>query len=197
MRGRAIAFLSCLAGLAALPAPASASPVLTETFPVPIPVGTTVLATTIGQPIVTASPANYTCKSATMHGNVARNSGTQIEIEFSSLSVSSCESIFGGLTLEAKNLPWCWRTTAVADSFELRGGKCSEAAKPLTVMANSCPTTRTAITGTFKTSPEEFWMTPVSQEFVPEAGFNCPKISLDFNWKVETAVSPFTALKIS
>lgn len=195
-RRRLLAPWLCLAALAALPATASASPVLTENGAF-VPVGATVQATSIGLPIVTASPVNYECKKSTMHGNVARNSGTRVEVEFSSFSLSSCTSLFGGLSLEASNLPWCWKTTEAADSFELRGGKCSEAAKPLTVFVNGCPATRTAITGTFKTSPEDFWMTLANQEFAPEFGFNCQRVTPDINYTVETATSPFAPLFIS
>ncbi|HEY3553150.1 MAG TPA: hypothetical protein VGK66_05620 [Solirubrobacterales bacterium] len=183
--------------LAALPTAASASPLLTENG-VAVPVGATVQATSIGIPLRTTSIGSDECKRSVMHGNVTANTGSQISIEVSSFYLE-CVSSSGFFTMQGQGLPWCWKTTK-SDSFELRGGKCSEAAKSLTLLwsteSTSCSFTRTALTGTFKTSPEEAVMTLLDQEFAVESGF-CQPFKLDINYSMETAISPFTTLTIS
>jgi hypothetical protein len=206
MRRRPVALLLGLAVLAALPATASASPVLTENG-LTVPAGATVQATSIGIPLQTTSFSSDTCKRSLMHGKVAANTGTQIEIELSSFSLSECAGSSGTFNYEGRNLPWCWRTTKSADSFELRGGKCGGTAASLTVATVIegekgekiviCPYTRTAVTGTFKTSPEDAVFTFLEQEFTPESGLGCQAFKLDINYTMETATSPFAALFIS
>ncbi|MGN6202680.1 MAG: hypothetical protein ACTHNY_09775 [Solirubrobacterales bacterium] len=163
-----------------------------------VPVGATVQATSIGVPLRTTSIGSDDCKRSVMHGNVTANTGSQISIELSSFYLE-CVSASGFFTLQGKGLPWCWKTTK-SDSFELRGGKCSEAAKSLTLLSSlseACSYTRTALSGTFKTSPEDVVMTLLDQEFAVEGGFGCQPFKLDINYTMETATSPFTALTIS
>jgi hypothetical protein len=199
MRGRAVVLLSALVGLTALPGPASASPVLTEMGAWVVP-GATVRETNVGNILITAPLETGTCAQTSMHGNVIANSGTQIEIEFSSVSFVDCTGSFAK-SVKAKNLPWCWKASSkmTADTFELRGGKCSAAAEPLTLLMNEgCPYTRTALTGSLRTGPEDAFLPVPEQEFTREPGSLCPTpIKLDINYTLETAEGAFTTLVIS
>jgi hypothetical protein len=165
-----------------------------------VPNGATVKATTVGQFVRTTALATFVCTGSTMHGTVVSNSGTQLEIEFTSVTFGDCTG-FQNEPVEAKNLPWCWKASSkmTADTFELRGGGCKEAEKALTMVTGGCPYTRfTPMSGKFTTSPEDFKMTFSEQEFVSETGGVCiTAFKLDAQYTVETAASPFTSLLVS
>lgn len=198
MKKKLIPIAAVLATLSAVFAsPASASPVLTENAAA-VPVGATVQATNVGEPLITTPLGTTRCINTKMHGNVIANTGTQIEIEFGSVTFFGCSGPFVN-SVEAKNLPWCWKASSkmTADTFELRGGKCSEAAKPLTLLANSCPYTRTVLTGPFNTAPQDVSMT-VAQEFTRESGSLCPTpIEPEIVYTLETATGENSPLVIS
>jgi hypothetical protein len=197
MRRKSLGFLlPLLALLAALPPSAAGSPLLTE-MGAAVPVGGTIRAANTGFLIRTTSIGNMACSTSVMHGNVVANSGTQLEIEFSSVSFGDCTG-FQNEGWEAKNLPWCWRATSkmTADTFELRGGKCSEAAKPITVViGGGCAYTRAAVTGTFKTSPEDVTLVIAEQEFVGELGGFCNNaFRIDVQYTMTTATGALLAI---
>jgi hypothetical protein len=191
-----IAAILSLSALAAVPAAAPASPVLTE-LGVAVAPGATVRATNAGNILVTTPLETAQCLQSTMHGNVITNTGTQIEIEYSSVSFVGC----GVGSIEAKNLPWCWKASSkmTADTYELRGGKCNEASKSLTLVVNSgCPYTRTALTGSLSTAPQDVFLTASGQEFVRESGMFClTPIKFDITYTLETATSESGPLTIS
>jgi hypothetical protein len=155
--------------------------------------GETILANTNGEPILT-------CSNAKMSGEVTKNFGGNVEGNITSAAIFGPNTPVAGEPNNAcvaildfsvtATTPWCLRSTTVmaTDAFSLRGGKCSEAAKPIVfhlVFSNTtCTYERTTIsgpiTGTFTTgtSPASLTVssTPAGSGFVKTAGssFICP-----------------------
>jgi hypothetical protein len=145
----------------------------------------------------------WECAAASVTGMLAKNNGSEIEanLEYVSFSgtgsESECTATFGNLkvtTAIENGVPWCIKaSSSLADEFTLRGGKCSEASRPIRIVADSttvgeCKYKReAAISGTFTTHPEDAVFTISAAEFVKEAGsFFCPSmVRLDLSFTPE------------
>jgi hypothetical protein len=174
-------YLACLCVMAALPAQAMASPALTEGGSA-LKVGSTITGTSVGEVVGTLGPEeppkySLNCEQAHLHGEVVKNSGTEIEVTITSSTVNKQpEGTCGGLLrVTSANTPWCLRMTQtmVKDTFDIRGGKCTEAATQLTTVLYfglySCYYTRTALTGTLRTQSEgDALLTTSKQKWVRE-----------------------------
>jgi len=140
---------------------------------------------------------------------VLANTGTTIEAEVESATFTGTETEgrctgLGAERVTAKNLPWCLKAGGglAADTFELRGGKCSEAAKPLTwEMPNafgSCFHTTPKMTGSFSTGGTQAHLTLYQQSTIRESGSGClENLKWDATYSLETTASPFSPLTIS
>jgi hypothetical protein len=154
----------------ALPAVASASPQITH------PTGTR-LATekkflgTLGVSKFTDANggALFECTSGAMTGTLTKNNGTEIEgnIESAAIAGTASEGGCTGFvigparvtTAVGNGVPWCLRANSAmnTDEFQIRGGKCSEASRAITLVFDmgigvNCAYERTvAIKGSFTT----------------------------------------------
>lgn len=199
-----VAYLAFIACAAFAPA-ASASPVLTEEGFKVAP-GTTVTAQSEGTIYRTDAVSNRMCQNSDMHGTLVKNTGSLIEIEFSSVSFTgklggACEGI-GADSLKAGNLPWCLRIgTEPVDSFTLSGGKCGEAPKSITLTVGSgCSyvATNGSLSGTYNTNTLGGELTTDEEYFSVESGSLCRPFILDpIKYNLSTAASPLTRLTIS
>jgi len=168
--------LVALAALA-LPAVASASPELGETTETNVwekIVPPALIQATSLEVSKMTSPGGTTlteCDTAVMTGDLFENSGTSVKGNITSAAFhnaggADCTALFGGTAKVTTNVgngvPWCVQTTKTADQVEIRGGKCSEAARSITFVLDTssfgeCKYNSTTFpTGTFTTdtSPE-------------------------------------------
>lgn len=93
------------------------------------------------------------------------------------------------------SLPWCVTANELNDTFTVRGGKCSEATRPLTFTLHGnieCKYEKASVTGTYTTHPEtDAVLTITNQEFkrnTTSSGF-CPatgKLSMSFTLSTDT-----------
>lgn len=167
--------LVAFAALAIGPATASAtnSPLLT------LPTGTvaalgTKIEGTAGVTKLTNTSGGTTleCVSATMTGEITKNTTGSVEGTITSATfVGSTEPVGGEPDKACEGFasasvtaitPWCLRSTSAmaTDEFQVRGGKCSEAAKKIefkmVTSLTTCSYERAAtspVTGTFTTHP--------------------------------------------
>jgi len=169
---------ACMALIAlaafALPAAASASPEVMHPTGTRLGTGTKITATQVGSGKYTATSTSGSgsvlaeCSSGSMTGELTKNNGTEIEGNIESTAFSGTEAEgkctkLGGVKVTtaatANGTPWCLRATAAmnANEFQVRGGKCSEAAHGITFLMDTglgvnCGYERTAaIKGTFTT----------------------------------------------
>jgi hypothetical protein len=202
----------------ALPATASATndPQLTHPTGSLATVGSKIDATSIGIQKMTDTSGNtlVECASATMTGTLRVNSASTVEGDIETTSFSGtgtngdCTSSFGGITVHtnigANGTPWCLRSTKpmVTNEFQVRGGKCSAVAQPITFVltssiAGTCKYSRSeAIKGTFTTHPSDAVLTltgagatgGTDTEFTKEeGGIFCPSNgTLDMSFTLET-----------
>jgi len=183
---------------------ASASPVLTHKGTV-VPVGEKIIGTLEPGTVSTfvSSLGTVTCTESTLTGTVRTNSGTHIAGDIESAmwgsegeSETKCTSWLGLVKPTPTGLPWCL-TSGTKDTFTVRGGKCSEAAKALSFTLDfpsfSCGYERAAsspIAGTFTTATEGSTLKIAEQEFPRvHGGFGCPssgKLNMAFYMYTDT-----------
>lgn len=145
---------------------------------------------------LTSGVGNIECETATLSGKLTANGGANVEgnittAEFRGKPGSSphsvaCSGGFGGDTTvtpshssnpchtpEGKpqhcSLPWCVKAGA-EDVFTVRGGECSQAARPLTFSLHTstlgtCAYEKASVTGTYTTHPADLVMTISNQVF--------------------------------
>ncbi|MGN6587698.1 MAG: hypothetical protein ACTHKT_09545 [Solirubrobacterales bacterium] len=202
---------ACLAlvafvAMAALPALASASPVLKDKTG-NVAVGGKILARNSGIVKITTADGTIECTDASMTGTVKKNNGTEIEGEISTASfndtnasgqlVACSNPFFGDVTVTPKKFPWCIaaKNTFAADTFQLSSAGCPGGGAMEftldTVFAGECTYTKAApVTGSFTTGTEAApSVLSVSElEFKKAAGgMNCPPSGkLDMNFKMFT-----------
>jgi hypothetical protein len=214
MKRKSISIVLGLVALAATLAPAaSASPVLTEKGTALAP-GAEISATNVGNVVRTSGFGNLTCTGSTWHLKVLANgaaveTGNSIEAEVESAVFTGTETEerctgFGAERITSKNLPWCLQAGGqlAADTFEIRGGKCSEAAKPITWIMHTafgeCAFSAPKLAGTFTTGESQAHLTIERQEATRETGQFCiSAFKWDATYSLETTASPFTPLTIS
>lgn len=190
-----------LVAFAAVPALASASPVLTNPPGTAVPVGTAIVGTNIGNTVMTTSLGNIECQKSTVTGKVTKNNGTEIEgnIESASFTGSgsggACTTAFlGDVTVTPKKLPWCLKANAKigTDKFNLTSGACGGGGVMEftldTAIAGECTYTKSAVEGTYTTGGTQAVLTVSEQEFKKSAGgFLCPSTGkLDMKFGLET-----------
>lgn len=196
-------FVAILSALFLVPSAVSASPELTHPTGTTAPVGTLVEMKNVahasspkGFATVGAS-GNFECATTTMTGELTKNSGTQIQINITTAAFSGtpAEPIsthcagpagYGAITMTPNHstnpthngigsLPWCFTVEGAEDKFSLRGGKCSEAARPLVFLyhssiAGACTFQKSALSGTYTTHPSDAIFTVQNQEFTRVTG---------------------------
>ena len=192
------------------PTGSSASPVLTHPTGTSLTAGAKVTITNIGMTRFKDSGGVtlFECVTALTTGPLVTNSGTLIGINIESVSTTGtaaegrCTSSFGNLKYTTNvegGLPWCL-TGKSEDKFEIRGGKCTEAARALKVTLDStavgeCKYKKsTGELGTFTTDGTgDAVLTIVEQEFTKESGsFLCPaayRVEAAMTMETDTAVS--------
>lgn len=191
--------------LCALPQAAIAvnSPEVTYPTGTKLATESAVRAVNVGDTKLTSTGGTLTCSSAALEGILKKNSGTEVEVDIESATFAAggeCTSTDGATVSAApsKNgVPWCLRSTPefVADEFQIRGGRCSDAVRPIRFIANTTTTTpgecvyerSGAIVGSYKTSPEDALLTSNGVTYSRVSGsFSCPEsISLDTSITLE------------
>lgn len=201
---------------------AANSPELTETTAgTTPPVGTKILGTNIGELLVTdmsGSPL-FRCTQAILTGELTKNDGGNIEGNITSVTFQGtggtapgaedpeCTASFGAITVTfnpaSNGVPWCIRSTEsmATDEFQVRGAKCSEAAREIRFVLHSTtvgectygraiPTVGTLTTDTPNATDALLHFS--AQKFDKKAGgFFCPSgIYLDFNFTLEKDTTP-------
>lgn len=141
------------------------------------------------------------CSGGALESELVKNSGTAMELDITSAGFTGtategkCTSTFGSIavtTAVANGLPWCLRATNAmeADEYQVRGGKCSEAARKIRFILDSntvgeCTYSRTsALAGTFTTSPAVAELTISKQEFTREGGSILCPASMKLDWVI-------------
>lgn len=218
MAKKILVFVAAIMALAVVPAAASAtnSPELVEAGKA-VATGTNILATNSGNTLMTDSSGNVllSCEVATMTGTVTKNDGSNIEGNITSASfknkeASTCSGSLGATTVTpnpaTNGLPWCIRSTSTmaTDEFQLRGNECAKTSRAIRFVLDLpfsvvCTYQRSgAVVGSFTTGEGSTVLSISKQEFpLLEGGFACPSAGfLDMSFKLETDVSPFTALSI-
>jgi hypothetical protein len=200
----------------ALPATASAKPRLCETEGgtcTTLGAGVKITSHLVTVAKITAGGATLVeCTEAALTGTLTRNDATAVEgnIEIASFSGTiaggECTSPLGAggigvTTTEGNGVPWCVRAAGTEDKVTIRGAKCSEELRPITIVLDTtnfgtCRYTRsTAVEGTLTThtsSSEDGIITITSganSEFGREAtsGVLCPeRITLDVSLTLTT-----------
>lgn len=194
----------------------SAGPKLTFPTGTLLAPGSKLRATNVGIQKFTSSTGEslYECSSNQWTGTLTKNSGTEVEADIETASItgtgagSSCTTSFGStkwtLSPFTNGLPWCFRATSAmaADEFQIRGGKCTEAAKPMRFLWESvseieaeCAYERgsaTPINATYTTHPENAKLTINEAEFTKLSGaVSCPpSFKLDSTLTLERDNTP-------
>jgi hypothetical protein len=171
----AAAVVSLLGGSAATVS-ATNTPLLTAPTGTPAAVGSSIIGTA-GETNLSGTSGGgiFECASSTLSGEVTKNSSGNFEAKITTATlvgdggvmVGEPDKECTGLVTSAVTAtpPWCLRSTTVmrTDEFQIRGGQCSEAAKPIifhlvTTGFGTCTYERSAsspIAGSFRTHPEQ------------------------------------------
>lgn len=151
------------------------------------------------------------CSTSTLEGAVTENSGSSFKWNVTAASFSGtgtsgdCTSPLGAIKVTTPSVPWCVSSSKSTDAFEIRGGKCSEAAKSLTFSMDvtelgiSCNYEKSSVAGSFTTAVEKSAFSVEKQGFAREGGsFLCPS-TLEWEWiyEWETNVAPFHPIYVS
>ncbi|HEX6781013.1 MAG TPA: hypothetical protein VF125_03175 [Solirubrobacterales bacterium] len=220
MAKKILVLVAAIMAFGVVPAVASAtnSPELVETGGKTVEVGKKILATNVGNTLMTDGSTNtlLSCQTATMTGTVTKNDGSNVEgniadATFKNHETSTCSGILGATTVTStpatNGVPWCIRSTSTmaTDEFQVRGNECSKAQRPIRFILDLpfgvvCTYQRTnAITGTFTTGEGKTVMSISHVEFplLESVGFGCPSAGyLDMSFTLETDESPFARVDI-
>jgi hypothetical protein len=211
MHRKLIATCILLVAFAAMPALASASPVLTDEG-VPVAVGKKIAGTNTTNIVFTGSFLKVTCTVSTLTGEVKENSGTSLKgtmtkATFTNAGGADCTDSFGTLwkvTTEIAKTDWCITTNStMSDKFNLQAGACGAIAAALNFVLESgstvCNYTRAAsspVVGTYTTSTSVLTMSEPEFTLVSGGGL-CPGTGkLDGSYTLETDET-FTDVTIS
>jgi hypothetical protein len=186
MAKKILAFCVALVALSAIPAVASASPVLTAPTGTAAAVGSSVTGVNTEATKFTYTGGEVICTNDDLAGKVTVNSGTQVEGNIESASFKGtegseelCSSSLGATRVTITSLPWCLRTTKTADQGELHGGACGKTGSltfTLDIAGIPCSYSRSSMLGTYTTHPESAKVTFTNVNFPGETGNNffCP-----------------------
>jgi hypothetical protein len=197
----ALVILTAFVVLAGLPSTAAAlnDPDLTFPTGTMLGIGSKFKATNVGNGLKftdTSGNAIWECPVTALTGTLGKNNGSEIEADIESFAVSG--TAFDGrctttgfmpethliVNPATNGLSWCLRSTPTMkdDEFQIRGGACSSAARPIRIVwlttftgkepvAIECVYERTGtITGTYKTHPEDAILTFADAEWVLKSG---------------------------
>jgi hypothetical protein len=201
--------LLVLVGLAAVPVPASANPVITHPTGTPLAVGSKLLGTNVGNVAMTTQVGNVECNSATVTATVTTNStasGSKAEVtsaSFNNAGSTECSSWTGGISVTTNpatnGLPWCLEEITATDVGRKRGGSCGSATRPIRFilaftnnLIGTCTYQRsTAAEGGIQTDTEvgtEGVISITGQEWSKfEGGAGCPSSGkIDMSFTIET-----------
>jgi hypothetical protein len=205
------AALIAFAAMAAVPALASINLTLQKNGSTVL-TGTLIQATNEGNILFDTSIGSLSCTGSTLTEKVTANSGSELIgiIESASFTGAGSEnrcttSFIGDVKYDSDNLPWCIKAGGklATDTFEMRGGGCSESSKSLQLTLTgsaTCIYTRPNVTGSYTTNGTQAILTiGASQIFNAAAGsgFICPSaFTLTGKYKLESHEPPPSALTI-
>lgn len=201
MQKKILAICAALVVFGLVPAGASASSYLASGG-TQIAAGKGITGTSTEKTKLTSSAGTVECDTSVIHGTVTQNAGKVIEGDiteafFHNNEKKPCSGAFGSVTVEITSLPWCIKQTKTTNVFEVRGGTCGEAAKPLTFtlqtgLFGTCKYERTTgVTGNGVNvtagGVTNAHLTVSKSVFNRVSGF-CPATGeLDFTFKLETS----------
>jgi hypothetical protein len=219
MSRKVITASMALAALAAIVLPATASSAqLTSPTGTLVAAGATVKATNVGTSRLTDASGNTLteCSTTSMTAELIKNNGTEIEANITSVSsggtgvAGECTSSFGGFTPKfniGNGTPWCLKSVNGIDEFTIRGGRCTDAARSVTVVMDSttvgiCKYNRSAVlSGSFITdsSDGDAVLSMNSNEITKEeGGIFCPSSGrVDVSYTLEADEAGTTPMYIS
>jgi hypothetical protein len=174
-----------LAAFLAMPATASAvnNPLITYPTGTLLSVGSKIKAQNLGLQLMTVELGTLACSSFELTGTLKKNTAIEVEIEVEKAiaggdaagGACTAPGVFGPsmnwtFAIATNGLPWCLRSTSAmaADEVQIRGGKCTEAARPIRFIydGGGCAYERTApMVGTLTTHPEDAQISFAAQEF--------------------------------
>lgn len=199
---RAFFVAAVFAALFLVPSVASASPELTHPTGTTAPVGTLIEMKNVAHSsspkgfATTGATGTFECATTTLTGELTKNSGTQIQANITTAEFrgtpgepnsAHCATPggYGVITMTPNHttnpthngigsLPWCF-TVEAEDKFSLRGGKCSEAARPLnflyhSTVAGACTFQKSVLSGTYTTHPSDAIFTVQGEVFTKVTG---------------------------
>jgi hypothetical protein len=208
-RNLAIGLMSLTAVFASMPPCLSAAPVITNPTGTALASGTLLKATNVGELKYTSSTLEVKCTTVTTTGTVTSNSTAGgFEGDAQSLTIggtsatgdcTAAGSFFTGSVKPtpqiAGGLPWCFKSAAVGDNLEIRGGNCNESARSIKFAMDlgsfaTCTYERSSLTGTFVTDASGQDATGsinAGQTLTLVSGFGCPSSpTLDMAFTEET-----------
>jgi hypothetical protein len=214
MSKKLIAALMAIAAFAAFgmsATSASAAPVITHPTGTVLKTGVNLKGTNIGETQFTSNTLNVKCTTAVLTGPLTSNStaggfaGEVTSATFSGTGTSgdctATGSFFSGSAKPTPEitggLPWCLKN-GLSDNFEIRGGKCSEAARPIKFGLDltglvTCTYERASLTGTFETHPTDaLGRINANQAWTLVSGFGCPSgpsLDMEFTEETDTATA--------
>ena len=223
MSKKLIAALMALAAFAAFAVSAtsaSALPVITHPTGTVLATGTNLLGTNIGETKFTSSTLSTKCPTATLTGPLKKNStaeGFEGEVTSATFSGTGKESdctaegsFFTGSARPtpeiAEGLPWCPKSGATGDTFEIKGGACGTPCAKIKFGLDltglvTCTYEKASLTGTFVTDTSGQDLTGKineGQAWTLVSGFGCPSgPTLDMEFTEETDTTPASPVYIS
>jgi hypothetical protein len=200
MRKHLLAACLSLAVAAAMPATASAKPVLKHATWTVAPVGTKIMGTNVGNITMSNGIGSITCSTASLTGALTVNetsNGFEANITSLKFGGTTGKTIAGDEEPECTGTgnyaggvavtwtaPFCLESTAETDTTGMRGGLCAESSRAVVFHTDwtsifgtiACSYQRSSLAGTFKTYPEDAILTFSELTFTKLAGSGgeCP-----------------------
>jgi uncharacterized OsmC-like protein len=174
--------MATFAAVFAVSSTALASPELTQPAGTTLPTGTFVEMKSTENLVWATATGNHVCATSTLTGELRNNSGTQVDVDITTAEFSgtpgvsphtthcsaaggtsvtwtpnhttnACHTPTGGT--QHCSLPWCFNIKGGGEEFTIRGGKCSEAPRPLTFVLHStllgaCSYQKVSLVGKYK-----------------------------------------------
>jgi len=214
MSKKLIAACMAIAAFAAfaMASTASAAPVVTQPTGTVLATGTNVIGTNLGITKFTSSILTTECSTAKLEGPLKSNStaggfsGEITKATYSGTGTSgdctATGSFFSGSAAATpetgtNGLPWCLKSAAAGDNFEINGGACGGVARGIRFALDltglvTCTYEKTGgLTGTFTTDTaggDATGKLNSGQKFTRISGFGCPSEGeLDMEFTEETA----------
>lgn len=201
--------------LTATAASATNTPAVTYPTGTLLATGAKVKLTNVGVPQLTVTLGGLECTKVELTGTLVKNTGSEVEVNVETAS-SSGTGLGGDCTpkpnsekgrwtfaVATNGLPWCLRSvsTMTEDEVQIRGGKCSEAGRPIRFINDAglftCTYERTsAMVGTVTTDPEDAVFQFAKQTF-PGVTCGSESAAFDLNLTLERDESVAQPIYIS